>query len=196
MKKNRFRIKYVGAVAAALLAAAPIAATAVSAVSAPAFAATTAKADAQPSRDELADAVKQGQELIGKLDNDITAPRRLRTTPLRLVLMRRLLFRLLNRILQIRRMLQVRLRLIKLARLQSNNRSLRLLSSHKKLLKAGSIASKELLMLPSRTWQLQRQPLLLPTKQLKTLMARFKQLVIRLLPARQNKRHFKSIMMI
>lgn len=73
MKKNRFRIKYVGAVAAALLAAAPIAATAVSAVSAPAFAATTAKADAQPSRDELADAVKQGQELIGKLDNDITA---------------------------------------------------------------------------------------------------------------------------
>ncbi|MCT2909660.1 DUF5011 domain-containing protein [Schleiferilactobacillus harbinensis] len=73
MKKNRFRIKYVGAVAAALLAAAPIAATAVSAVSAPAFAATTAKADAQPSRDDLADAVKQGQELIGKLDNDITA---------------------------------------------------------------------------------------------------------------------------
>ena len=32
MKKNRIRIKYVGAVAAALLAAAPIAATAVTAV--------------------------------------------------------------------------------------------------------------------------------------------------------------------
>ncbi|QEU48688.1 DUF5011 domain-containing protein [Schleiferilactobacillus harbinensis] len=63
MKKNRIRIKYVGAVAAALLAAAPIAATAVTAVSGPAFAAT---ADATPSRDELADAVKTAQDKVDK----------------------------------------------------------------------------------------------------------------------------------
>ncbi|MFT8338480.1 immunoglobulin-like domain-containing protein [Schleiferilactobacillus harbinensis] len=63
MKKNRIRIKYVGAVAAALLAAAPIAATAVTAVSGPAFAAT---ADATPSRDELADAVNTAQDKVDK----------------------------------------------------------------------------------------------------------------------------------
>lgn len=64
MKKNRIRIKYVGAVAAALLAAAPIAATAVSAVSAPAFAATDVPAKT-PSRDDLVAAVNQAQ---GELD--------------------------------------------------------------------------------------------------------------------------------
>lgn len=64
MKKNRIRIKYVGAVAAALLAAAPIAATAVTAVSAPAFAATDVPAKT-PSRDDLVAAVNQAQ---GELD--------------------------------------------------------------------------------------------------------------------------------